>query len=346
MLFKKDGPLFLRWSYLPQLLPFLLKFFSHANVEDVNRIADSLSAILQDAADQHMALAAGTDAEDFIELGDYIFGYASREAYEADAFGWGLRRDRGHDFEEMTAAQFAAYDPTMAGRFGYAVRCPHHGYIKDPGAYVTALAHTVHTNGGELVIAEVESLQVEDGVARGVVTSKGPIGADHVVLATGVWSGPLAEQLGVKVPLESERGYHIEFVNPSIMPKAPVMVASGKFVLTPMTGRLRCAGIVEFGGLNERRSRGPIELLKRKTLELLPELTYDRIDEWMGHRPSVADSLPVIGAFASVPNIWSAFGHQHTGLTAGPKTGRWIAQLISGQKPNTDLTPFSPARFR
>ena len=345
LLFDKNGPLFLRWSYLPKLLPFLIKYLRHGNVADVNRIADGLALLLRDAADQHVAVAKGTGAEKFVTVGDYVFGYANRAAYEADAFGWQLRRDREYEFEEMDAARFAEFDPAMAGLFGFGVRCPEHGHISDPGGYVKALAAHVEKQGGTFLQAEATDLQKNDGTVTGVVTSKGDVEADDVVLATGVWSGPLAERLGISVPMEAERGYHIEFVNPSIMPKAPIMVASGKYVMTPMEGRMRCAGIVEFGGLTEERSRGPLELLKRQTLALLPDLKYDRIDEWMGFRPSTTDSLPLIGASGRYPNVWTGFGHQHIGLTAGPKTGRWLAQMIDGQKPNIELTAFSPLRY-
>ena len=115
--------------------------------------------------------------------------------------------------------------------------------------------------------------------------------------------------------------------------------------MTSMNGRLRCAGIVEFGGLNAKPSRAPFELIKRNALEIFPDMKYERIDEWMGHRPSTPDSLPLVGAFAKAPNVWAGFGHQHLGLTGGPKTGRWLAQLITGEKPNVDLTPYLPDRF-
>ena len=104
MLLSQNSPLFLRWSYLPKLMPFLRKFLGHANLRDANRIADSLSDLLKDSVEQHLALAAGTPAESFIRQGDYVFGYANRAAYEADAPGWRARRDRGHKFEEMNAA--------------------------------------------------------------------------------------------------------------------------------------------------------------------------------------------------------------------------------------------------
>ncbi|MCY4181027.1 MAG: FAD-binding oxidoreductase, partial [Litoreibacter sp.] len=137
----------------------------------------------------------------------------------------------------------------------------------------------------------------------------------------------------------------IELWNPSFMPKAPVMVASGKFVATPMDGRLRLAGVVEFGGLEAAPSRPPFELLKRSALAAMPGLTYAREEEWMGHRPAPADSIPVIGEAPGAKGAFMGFGHHHIGLTGGPKTGRLLAQLISGRKPNIDVSVYSPARW-
>lgn len=345
MLLDRNSPLFLRWSYLPKLAPFLFKYLKHGNVKDVNRIADGLALLLHDTYDQHESLAKGTPAAAYLHPGDYLFGYKDRAAYQADQFGWDLRRARGFEFEEMDASRFSSYDAEFGEKFGFGVRCPNHGHIKDPGAYVSALAAQIEADGGTLLKSRATDILVNNDKASGVITDNGNIEADEVVLATGVWSGPLAEKLGISVPLEAERGYHIEFINPSIMPKSPIMVTTGKFVMTPMEGRLRCAGIVEFGGLSEQRSRGPLELLKRQTLELLPELKYDRIEEWMGFRPSTSDSLPLIGATKRCDNVWTGFGHQHIGLSGGPKTGRWLAQMIDGQQPNVDLEPYSPIRF-
>lgn len=345
MLFDRNGPLFLRWSYLPQLVPFLVRFLKSGSESEVRRISESLALLLHDTAAQHLALAEGTGAEEYIDVGDYLFAYTDKKAFAGDSFGWSIRRERAIAYEEMNPAQIADYDPALAGRVGYAVRCPDHGRIRDPGAYVKALASHFEESGGRLLIAEVSDIDLENGKATQVKTSVGPVVADDIVLATGVWSRPLAAKLGIKVPMESERGYHIEFVNPSINPRSPIMVASGKFVVTPMNGRLRCAGIVEFGGLEAGPSQRPFELLREKTLELFPDLKYERIDEWMGHRPSTSDSLPLIGKFDGTSNVWSGFGHHHVGLTGGPKTGRWLAQLIDGQTPNVDLAPMAPNRF-
>ena len=245
----------------------------------------------------------------------------------------------------MSESDITAYDSLLEGRFGTIIRCDDSGHISDPQAYIQALMHHGQEQGIEFIKAEVEDIIVKDSKATGVIIDSKEIESDHVVLAAGIWSRELASKVGYKIPIETERGYHIEFVNPSIKLRSPIMVASGKFVLTPMDGRLRAAGLVEFGSLSPERNESAFSLLRRHTLALFPELEYDRIDEWMGYRPTTIDSLPMIGELDKVKNMWSAFGHQHIGLSGGPKTGRWISQLISGQPVNIDLSSFNPDRF-
>jgi len=123
------------------------------------------------------------------------------------------------------------------------------------------------------------------------------------------------------------------------------MLAAAKFVATPMEGRLRLAGIVEFGGLAAGPSRAPFDLLRRQARRAFPTLTWESEREWMGHRPATTDSLPLIGPAPGIAGAWLGFGHHHIGLTAGPKTGRLLARLVTGRHPNVDLSAVSPARF-
>jgi len=256
-----------------------------------------------------------------------------------------LRASAGFKWQELDRSAFDQLEPAFGGRFGFGVALDDHGFISDPGEYVKALATHFTRSGGAYLQTEVTNLAVSGGSVTGMETLSGHHAFDDVVIATGAWSGPLAKMLGKKVPLESERGYHIELVNPSVMPKSPVMIASKKFVITPMDGRLRCAGIVEFGGLKAGPSQGPIRLLKRQIHEIFPGIRYDRIDEWMGHRPTLPDSVPMIGPFPDVKGAYAAFGHQHVGLTSGPKTGRMIANMISGGQSNLETEPYSVSRF-
>lgn len=346
MLFDPAQPLFLKWSYLPRLLPWLREYLSHCTPEQVNRIADAMLPIVGDSLADHQALAAGTGAEKWLKPSDYVFVYNDRAHYAGDAFGWGIRKARGLVWDELEGEALRAYDPSLDARLDFAARFGDHGTITDPGRYVKDLAAHVVANGGRLVRGEVTDFVRIDGRVTGVRVGGETIDCSAAVLATGVWSKALCRKLGLDVPLESERGYHVELWEPSVMPRNPLMIASGKFVMTPMDGRLRLAGIVEFGGLDAAPSRAPFDLLMKNAQAALPGLRWKEKTEWMGHRPAPADSIPLIGEVPGTRGMFLGFGHHHVGLTGGPKTGRILAQLVSGRRPNLDLAPYAPSRFQ
>lgn len=340
MVLDRDQPLFLRPGHLLRALPFLMRYIANGRADKVEEIAQALSLMLTDTGAQHEALAKGTAAERFLKRGDLLYVYPDKSAYAADAYAWDLRARNGILHQPLDHAALKAYDPVMAQQARFGALLSDHGHISDPGAYVRALADHLVDQGGRFLQMQLDRLP---SPGTPLDTPEGPMTFDDIVLTAGAWSTPLARQLGIRVPMDTERGYHVEFVNPSHMPRSAVMVTSGKFGLTPMEGRLRAAGIVEIGGLSAPPSAAPIDLLKRHVARVLPDLTYDRIDTWMGHRPVTADSLPFIGKMGD--GLWAGFGHQHVGITGGPKTGRWLAQMISDQTPNEDLSPFAPDRF-
>ena len=219
-----------------------------------------------------------------------------------------------------------------------------HGFIHEPGGYVADLTKLLVEMGGTFVQADVRDFDLSGGKISAVDTDQGRFECDQAVLATGVWSKPLMAKLGINVPIESERGYHIVYKNPENGPKSPIMVAAGKFVATPMAQGLRCAGIVEFGGLEAEASKAPLALMRKKVKESFPNLIAESEEEWLGHRPAPSDSLPLIGEVGAT-GVYAAFGHHHIGLTGGPKTGRMVADMISGNLSNNDLSPYSPQRF-
>lgn len=345
MVLRPDSPLFLRWSYLPKIAPWLLRFMSHATDAKTRAAAKALFPITGDSLADHQALAAGTGAEPWIVPTDYMYYYSSRAAYAAGRYSWDIKTGLGFHPTEYEGAALAGYDPIFAGKTGLGAVVPDHGRISDPGAYVKALADHVFAAGGSLRIGAVEAVLREGGKVTGLRVGGETLTCDAMVLTAGAWSGPLAKDLGLALPLETERGYHIELWNPSKMPKGPVMVSAGSFVMTPMEGRLRLAGIVELGGLKAGPSEAPFKLLHRHLAQVLPDLTWDEETEWMGHRPTLSDSVPVIGAVPGVDGAYMGLGHQHIGLTGGAKTGRLLAQLLSGQTPNLDMSPYRPNRF-
>ena len=345
MLLSPNQPLFMRWSYLPRLAPWLMRYMSHANAKDTRRIANAVAGIVGDSLNDHQAMAAGTGAEKWIVPSEYAYIYNNRAHFEEDAFGWGLRRENGFVWDELEGDAFRAWSDVFAPELTFAAKLTDHGRIADPGQYVKDLAAHVVAQGGRLIKADVSDVARENGAVTGVRAGGETIPCDAVVVAAGVWSGPLAKKLGISVPLEAERGYHIELWEPNFMPSAPVMVASGKFVVTPMEGRLRIAGVVEFGGTEAGPSRAPLELLKKNGIAAFPGLKWKEMTEWVGFRPAPADSIPVIGEIPGLKGAYTGFGHHHIGLTGGPKTGRLLAQMIAGRQPNVDVSVYSPARY-
>ncbi|NNE51283.1 MAG: FAD-binding oxidoreductase [Sulfitobacter sp.] len=344
MLMNPDFPLFMRWSYLPRLLPWLRKYMAQANDADTRRIAHGLTDIVADAVEQHKSLCDDLGLGDWVTESDYCFAYRSRADFDAESYVWELRREAGFVPEVITGQAVRDYEPALGDEISAVAIMQNHGYIRSPGGYVQALAKAFEGMGGKVIEAEVKDVDVSGGAVSGVLTVHGRIDCDDLVLATGVWSKPLMAKLGLKVPLESERGYHIVFEGATGGPSRPFMLASGKFVATPMEQGLRCAGIVEFGGLEAGPSKAPFALLRRQVKRAFPQLEARDEIEWMGHRPAPSDSLPLIGEVGD-KRIFTAFGHHHIGLTAGPKTGRLVAGLIAGQPVNTDLTPYHPQRF-
>ncbi|MBD3666229.1 FAD-dependent oxidoreductase [Sulfitobacter sp. TSTF-M16] len=338
-----DFPLFLRWSYLPRLAPWLVRYLANANDRDTRRIAKGLTPITSDTVEQHKALTAGTDAARWVTDCDYHFAYKDRAAFEADSYTWKLRRKAGFAPEITEGDAVKDREPNLSG-VNLLATMKAHGTIRNPGGYVAHLAEVFQGMGGTLRQTEVKDFERTGGQVTAVRTKDGPVPCDQVVIATGVWSKPLMEKMGIKVPLETERGYHILFEGATNGALSPTMVAAGKFVATPMDAGLRCAGVVEFGGLDAGPSKGPLKLLRRQVKAAYPDLKYAGTEKWLGHRPAPSDSLPLIGEVGQT-GVFTAFGHHHIGLTGGPKTGRLLANMIMGAPPNIDMSTYSPNRF-
>jgi D-amino-acid dehydrogenase len=344
MLLDPDEPLFLRWSYLPRLLPWLARFLGHGRREEVERISRALADLVGDTADQHRALAAGTGAERYLGTGRYTYLYRDRAAWEADGLGRALREAAGLRAEALDRQRLLALDPELGEDYRFGLSFEESGHVTDPGRYLAALFAHFRGQGGVFLRAPVEDVRPEGEGVR--VTAGGEARAfDRAVIALGAWSGPLVERLGHRAALESERGYHLVLEGASHRPPGPMMLTDAKFVAGPMEDGLRLAGLVEFGGLDAPPSQAPVRLLRRRLRRLYPRLSWEGERVWMGHRPSTTDSLPVIGESPKAPGVWLAYGAQHLGLTMGPKTGRLIADGMAGRRPNIDLAPVRPGRF-
>ena len=344
--FDPDYPLFLRKRYLPRLAPWLARYLSHCTALEAARISRALAPLLRDTVMQHRALAQDTDAARWIKDSDYLFAYPSRASFEQDRAAWRLRQAAGFVWQEFDGQAVRLLDPAFGPSIGYGVLVPDHGIIVDPGRYLDDLNGHAAALGAILLRSEARGFRcARDGSLQAVIHDAGVLEADHAVIATGAWSKGLVLPLGLKVPLESERGYHLMLRETSQAPRFPTMIAAGKFAATPMANGVRCAGIIEFGGLEAPAQRKPIDLIARKLREAFPAFTFGHYEEWLGHRPAPSDSLPLIGPVPGHRGIYLAFGHHHIGMTSGPKTGRLLAAMITGASPELDMAPYSPSRF-
>ena len=344
-LLSKDSPVFFKMSYLPKMFPFLISYLSKSNLREVNKYAERMTPLIFDTVCQHKSLAKGTGAEKFISYQDYCFGYETEKNFLNDKKVWKLRQKHGLPFEVVNGNEFSNFDPFYKDLFDVIVKCKNHGKINDPGLYVKTLCDHFLSQGGELIISKVNDISSKNLNDVIVKIESDSLIANKIIVATGAWSKKILKKFKIKMPLESERGYHVEYVEPNFYPKVPMMLTSKKFVITPMDGRIRVAGLVEFAGLKAHKRKPPLNLLKNKIKVLFPNLKCKEKIEWLGHRPALVDSLPMLGYLDKNKQILVAFGHQHLGLTAGAKTGRIVSDLIIGNDIKLKISNYRPNRF-
>jgi len=345
------GPLTIRWSYLPRLWPWLHRFVrAGSSPAKVAAIGRALRPLLDQAPERHRRLAEEAGVGELITRQGVLFAFPDRAAFEAEALAWSVRRDNGVKWLELNEDELRQREPALDRRYRFAVLVEENGQCRDPGAYIAALVRHAVASGAVLVRAKASGFRTEAGRLRAVVTDSGEIACDRAVIAAGAWSKILAEAVGDRVPLETERGYHVVIRDPGVEPRYPVMPSDGKMGCAMTPQGLRLGGQVELAGLEAAPNWQRAEVLlafARKVYPGIPaDLPRDRIRLWMGHRPSTPDGLPCLGSASGCPDVVHAFGHGHVGLTAGATTGRIVADLIAGRAPETDIAPYAAARFR
>ena len=345
------GPLTIRWSYLPRLMPWLLRFLragsSPAKVAATGR---ALAPLLADAPALHRRLAEEAGVADLITKQGVLFAFPDRGAFLAEALSWGVRRDNGTKWLELDEDELRQREPTLDRRYKFAVLVEENGQCRDPGAYVAALARHAVSLGATVLRTGATGFRIEAGRLLAVKTGDGDVACDKAVIAAGAWSKVLAEAAGDRVFLETERGYHVVIANPGVEPRYPVMPSDGKMACVMTPAGLRLAGQVELAGLdaapNWQRAEVLLKFARKVYPDLSPDLSADAVKVWMGHRPSTPDGLPVLGPASGCADVLHAFGHGHVGLTAAARTGKVVADLVAGRDAAFDLSPYAAARFR
>lgn len=344
------GPLTIRWSYLPALLPWLRRFLAAgATADKVAATGRALAPLLAEAPALHRKLAEEAGVGELISRQGVLFAYPDRAGFAAEALAWKVRRDNGTKWLELDEDELRQREPALDRHYKFAVLVEENGQCRDPGAYVAALARHAEALGATLLQTGATGFRIEGGQLRAVTTRDGEVAADRAVIAAGAWSKRLAQAVGDRVLLETERGYHIVIADPGVDARYPVMPSDGKMACVMTPAGLRLAGQVELAGLEAAPNWQRAEVLLKFARKVFPGLPVDlppeRVKMWMGHRPSTPDGLPVLGAASGCADVIHAFGHGHVGLTAAAMTGKVVADLVAGRKPPFDLAPYAAARF-
>lgn len=345
------GPLAIRWSYLPKLWPWLWRFVSAGStVAKVEATARALAPLLANAPELHRKLAEEAGVAELIRRQGVMFVFPSRADFEAEGTSWRIRRDNGTRWIELDENELRQREPGLNRRYKFAIVVEDNAQCFDPGAFVAALVRHAQALGATLRRERVTGIDIASGRLRAVRTESGAIACDKAVIAAGARSKALAAEAGDYVPLETERGYHAVIKDPGIEPRIPVMPSDGKMAHVMTPAGLWLAGQVELAGLDAAPNWKRAEILRDFALTTWPDLPRDlpadRVKVWMGHRPSTPDGLPCIGLASGCADVLHAFGHGHVGLTAGPATGKLVADLVAGRAPFVDPAPYTARRFR
>jgi D-amino-acid dehydrogenase len=339
-----DSPLWIDWRYLPRALPWLAKFIAAGASPRIDDIAKALRLLHADSF-KHYRTLLGVDGRTLLHVSGQLYLYESDAAFAKDALGRRLRVALGIRSEILSSDEIRQIEPSLGPRFAKAIYLPDSGHCSNPHRLVVTIAEDIARNGGRFVRASVKDFDQEAGQVRAVITDAGRMPCDTVVVAAGAWSQRLAGQLGLRIPLESLRGYHVMLPMPETAPKRPLYPLAAKIMMTPMEHGLRIAGTAEIAGLNapmnERRAAALGTIAKR----YFPGIAGKPISVWMGHRPATPDSLPVIGPSPRHRNVMLAFGHGQTGLIGGSTTGLLVSDLVAGREPTIDPYPYRVGRF-
>jgi glycine/D-amino acid oxidase-like deaminating enzyme len=345
MLIDPYAPLHIRTRYILQVAPWLWQFVRSASPKRVEEISRALSALLSSSIELYTKLLAELGAGDLIRRRGQLQLYTTERDFKKDAAVWALRRARGVTVEDVTLDDIRQLEPALSPRYNRGVYLPNEGMITDPARLVERLAEAFVRNGGNIVNAQAFGFDIGDSSPRAVLTNHGPVSADAFVIAAGAWSNQLSSSIGDKVPLQTQRGYHVTLQNPGVELNRPVVAADRKYFVTPMDMGLRVAGTVEFDRLDSPPNYDRAQSLITCIPELLPNITIDKKSMWMGNRPCMPDSLPVIDRSTKFSNVYYAFGNGHLGLTGAPMTAEIIAALVIGETPAIDVSPFRVSRF-
>ena len=345
-LFDPLGPLAIPPRYLLRITPWLWRFWRASQPARVAASTRAQAALMQLSAQAMPRLVRDVGAQASLHNDGNLHLYESEAEWQASLPGWELRTEYGIAFEHLRDAQaIAHWQPGLSRKFVAGVFVPHWQRVDDPLRLTEQVARAFAQHGGRLHRAHVLRLQPgADGVGLALQGGHSML-AQRVVVAAGAWSHQLARTLGHRIPLETERGYNTTLPPGAFDLRRQLTFGGHGFVVTPIAGGVRVGGAVELGGLHAPPDFRRAQVLLDKAQRFLPGLKTEGGTRWMGFRPSLPDSLPVIGPAPGDPRVLYAFGHGHLGLTQSAATGELVSQMLLGAQPGLDMQPFAATRF-
>ena len=342
MLLSSTGPLALKWNYVPKMMPWFLQFIRNCTTKRMMHTAKNMHQILD------LALPAYDELFDEVELGGlvekkgilYIWNDQSLKSRELEIK---VRNELGVDQQVITPKEIHDLEPNIKPIYHGGVYYQHGRHARNPKKILLKLYDLFLKKGGKFLKMNIKDINFND--EKPVIKSETQSFLfDKIVIACGSFSKKLTDNLDEKIPLDTERGYHVHFKNCDHLLSRPVIFQNRGFGITPMEQGLRVVGTVEFGGLDNPLSKSRVKNLINNAKYMMGDLP-EHEDEWLGFRPTLPDYLPVIGPSKKYKNVFYCFGHHHLGWTLGPISGKIISGMIAEENTNLDLKPYSSLRF-
>ena len=343
MLLSSYGPLALKWNYIPKMLPWIFRYLKNCNTKSMLHTAKSMNQILSLSMDAYEEIFQEIDTTNLIEQKGIIYVWTNKNLKSRE-LEIKVRDDLGVKQKILNVKEILDLEPNLKPVFSGGCFYDYAYHAKDPHGILKKIFELFLKKGGKFIKKNVNSVHQSQANQTIIKTDDGEYKFEKSVIACGAYSKKLTDQLGEKIPLDTERGYHVHFKGMENLLSRPVIFLDRGFGMTPMNQGLRAVGTVELGGLKNPVSKKRIQYIVNCAKELLPQLG-DYQDEWLGFRPTLPDFLPVIGPSKNNQNIIYAFGHQHLGWTLGPITGKIVSGILANEKTNLDLSPYNSLRF-
>ena len=342
MLLSSTGPLALRWNYVPKMIPWFIKFILNSTRKKMTHTAKNMHQILDLALPAYDELFDDINLEGLVEEKGilYIWNNQNLKSRELEI---NLRKELGVDQQMVTPKEIHDLEPNIKPFYHGGVYYRYGRHARNPKKILLKLFDLFLDKGGKFLKMNIKNINFDEEKPI-LQTDTQNFLFDKVVIACGAFSKKLTDNLDEKIPLDTERGYHVHFKDCDHLLSRPVIFSNRGFGITPMEQGLRVVGTVEFGGLKNPLSKSRIKNLINNAKYMLGNLP-EHEDEWLGFRPSVPDFLPVIGPSKNYKNIFYCFGHHHLGWTLGPISGKIIAGMIANENTNLNLKPYSSLRF-